>query len=293
MIVKTRRFGEVEIEVYEKDGVQIISHSALMTLYLQKKSERKLITTYETLFINETGMTVRCFIKDGDEVVDGFGESNPLSLETEIAKQYPHSMANNRALDNAFLNYLGLEKKVYSSSEISTDGATQVVCENVEKKKESKKSDSKQKVEEKPTKNENKDFAEVKQEELPFPGEPVEKPEESVEKENYGNAVEEIPVEEDNASEDIKDTTGPVAETKSIDDGSDFIIPSGRVAGKHFAEVDEKWINWMLKQVQDYPTLIKNGVTDKRDLFEAFIKYSNANNLWEKYNAKPVSIIVD
>ena len=125
MKVQTR-FGEMEIETYEKDGCNVISHTVLAKLLNQFKTECKLIEDYaplsEQFLDTEHGIyVVTRDIRDPENgvVYRGIGEVNPNNIESDIARKNPVVMAFNRALDKAFIDFLGCEKKFYSSIEFA------------------------------------------------------------------------------------------------------------------------------------------------------------------------------
>lgn len=105
--------------VYEEysDGVKIIPHSTLEDI--MRRYPRFEIST-NPVHISPEMCLVECRVTDKEtgETVLKVGESNPMNLETEIARKFPGTIAYQRAIDRAIVAILGLGAKFYSDQEI-------------------------------------------------------------------------------------------------------------------------------------------------------------------------------
>ena len=109
---------EIKYEEYS-DGVKIIPHSTLEDI-LRRYSAR---FEYEpkAVLVSPEMVVVECRITDKEtgETVLKVGESNPMNLESDIARKYPATIAYQRAIDRAVVAILGLGAKFYSDQEIN------------------------------------------------------------------------------------------------------------------------------------------------------------------------------
>ena len=109
---------EIKYEEYA-DGAKVIPHSTLEDI-LRRHSDR---FEYEpkAVLVSPEMVVVECRITDKEtgETVLKVGESNPMNLESDIARKYPATIAYQRAIDRAVVAILGLGAKFYSDQEIN------------------------------------------------------------------------------------------------------------------------------------------------------------------------------
>lgn len=126
--IKSRRFENLEIEVYESKNdmgrtIYLIRHSELLDIIENRLPENiKIEYDWDSIQVLEPHhYVVKAWIKDSNGIcVKMFGESLPATLNTTISKQYPATIAANRAIDRAIIKYLDIPR-TYSSEEIAID----------------------------------------------------------------------------------------------------------------------------------------------------------------------------
>lgn len=137
MKLRSGRFGEIDVEVYEAKNdfgnpIHLIGHTELLNIIDNKMPEDiKIEYDWEDIQVLEPHhYIVKAWIKDSNGIcVRAFGESLPATLKSDIAKQYPATMATNRAIDRAIIKYLDLPR-TYSTEEISFNDVEMVPAKN-------------------------------------------------------------------------------------------------------------------------------------------------------------------
>lgn len=267
---------EIEVSVYSKEDngrkLNIIPHKWIDDFANNKAY--KMIPGFQkkTIIehISDTLTFARCIVTDGLKEVEEFGEARDGSLDSEISKNYASTMACNRALDKAILTFLELPNKYYSDLEIKPDLGEEINNDVVTTKPNTKNSKEELPKEKLPKEKIIEDAFEETQtmdevaeiEETPIVEvAPVETP---LVEEVKEEVIEELP------------TAAPVdtSMNEPIDDGGDFIIPSGRNKGKSIAEADNAWKSWMKKTLD-------NGMESSldKDLVEAYKKYASSHEI--------------
>lgn len=107
------------------EAVTIIPHDVLHDLiYNSEEAAKNNIQVHSAVAVSEPGhYAFYCIINDKNgRRIEGFGESTPGTLTTEIGRNYPALMANKRAFDDAAIKFLGCEGKVYSDQQIDISG---------------------------------------------------------------------------------------------------------------------------------------------------------------------------
>lgn len=107
------------------EAVTIIPHDVLHDLiYNSEEAAKNNIQVHSAVAVSEPGhYAFYCIINDKNgRRIEGFGESTPGTLTTEISRNYPALMANKRAFDDAAIKFLGCEGKVYSDQQIDISG---------------------------------------------------------------------------------------------------------------------------------------------------------------------------
>lgn len=134
MNIFSKKLGkELDIDAWTQNGTIIIGHKALESAYQEIAEERGLQYEYKGTpkdwVVGENHFAVPCVLTDVlGYKVEMIGESLPATLDNDIARNYPVTMAQNRAFDRAVIAYLGIEK-AYSSNEISADAESTVNVE--------------------------------------------------------------------------------------------------------------------------------------------------------------------
>lgn len=114
---------EFKVNIYEKDEngrtLNFITHDSLEDIIHNQIESGQVIYDYELVKISPEHCVAKCVISDkqGRRIV-AIGESQPSTLTTEIANDYPATMATQRAFGRAVIRYLMLPGKVFSSVEI-------------------------------------------------------------------------------------------------------------------------------------------------------------------------------
>lgn len=130
MILKSSYLG-MDIEIPDAttvsggEEVRIIPHDTLEDVILNSEAAAaKNINVHYNPVITEPGhYAFMCAISDTDgRRIERLGESTLNTLTTDIAKDYPATMAFKRSFDAAAIAYLGLPGKVYSDQQISSEG---------------------------------------------------------------------------------------------------------------------------------------------------------------------------
>ena len=116
---------EIELpsfDVLEGDkSIPVVSYNALRAaIYGEKECiERGAQPHYNSVVTEPGHYAFICVISDdAGRRVEGFGESLPATLDTQIAKNYPALMAAKRAFSDAALLFLGINN-AYSDAQIS------------------------------------------------------------------------------------------------------------------------------------------------------------------------------
>jgi hypothetical protein len=124
MKIHSNRFNQTfEVNAYQStnergDEVLIIYHRSLQRLgYEIMATNPNFKVSYKDVATNPKYCVVRCNISDGKIDVEEVGETTPETLENDISKMYPCTLANNRAYDKALIRYLDIPGKVYSDLE--------------------------------------------------------------------------------------------------------------------------------------------------------------------------------
>ena len=121
---KSKRFEGIMFPlteiINEKGNVLLIAaHSDLLSAVINLSSERKLKYDYDQIqVLGREHFLVKCIFQDEEYRIVEYGEVNPATLTSSIAREYPATMALNRAFDRAAIRYLNLEGKVYSDNEL-------------------------------------------------------------------------------------------------------------------------------------------------------------------------------
>lgn len=111
---------EIDFATFEKTDefgkpIKIIYHDSLQSVIHDAKVK------YDFTFVSAdpAHSVVVCSMADNSgRIVREVGESIPVTLDTEIAKNYPSLIASQRAFDRAAIRYLDLPGKVFSNLEI-------------------------------------------------------------------------------------------------------------------------------------------------------------------------------
>ena len=116
---------EIELpsfDVLEGDkSIPVVSYNALRAaIYGEKECVEGGVQAHYNSVVTEPGhYAFICVISDdAGRRVEGFGESLPATLDTQIAKNYPSLMASKRAFSDAALLFLGINN-AYSDAQIS------------------------------------------------------------------------------------------------------------------------------------------------------------------------------
>lgn len=303
MIVKTR-LGEFDLETYEENGVDIVTHTSLSLVLNNLRSEGKvadifvplteqIIDTVNGVYLAE----VRLKDISTGVIFRGIGEVNPRNIDTDIAKNNPIIMAFNRAEDKAFISLLGIEKrgtanKFYSSIEMPSK------AKNNNDSKASKPTSPVapppvEKLVEKGTEQapvitvtqpiQTTELVEVVTEQS--------QTEESPFMETTPTCtIPTIPAQTDTASDDIdsplmpaqtltpvqlevKDSVVEAKETEELTDNKtpgEYIIPTGRLRGKKLSEADDNFLVW-LRDATAYGSIPPKYTKEFVDAFYAFM----------------------
>lgn len=123
--IKTRigtRIGEIEVEIYEKDNLNLITLNSLKKAVIDygvSISEPR-FTFVPDIDDNEKKYPVCTIeISQGSSFVSGFGEAKAKTLKGQIDKDFPMTTARNRALSDAIITFLGLsDGKYYTPDQI-------------------------------------------------------------------------------------------------------------------------------------------------------------------------------
>lgn len=108
----------LEFQGYEiEGGKKIISHNELEDIIINQCSGVS-FTYVPVEHFNAPVFICKMYNADKTRVIEAIGEGELQSLTTEIARQFPATMAANRAFDRAAIRFLGLSGKVYSDNEI-------------------------------------------------------------------------------------------------------------------------------------------------------------------------------
>lgn len=99
----------------ELENKTIISHADLEDIVLNQIDDVRF--SYSVIETTKPPVFI-CKMDYENRHVEAIGEATYASLTTEIAKQFPATMAANRAFDRAAIRLLGFEGKVYSDNEI-------------------------------------------------------------------------------------------------------------------------------------------------------------------------------
>lgn len=119
---------EIEIESFQgDDGREVLSKNSLLEFYLNELPKKMPEVTREKSFdpikTDLNHCLCRVTIRDSQgRHIEECGESNTLTLKSDVDKENPFGTAFNRASDKAIRRYLGLPQDVYSSSEFSQEG---------------------------------------------------------------------------------------------------------------------------------------------------------------------------
>lgn len=297
------RYGEVALDFYEENGVNIVTHTSLSLLLNSLRAEGKVedifVPLKEQIIDTANGVylaEVRLKDTNTGVIYRGIGEVNPMNIESDIAKRNPIIMAFNRAEDKAFLALLGTEKRVYSSIEMNKDDsnsqnqadsqskltpppvttpatAPTTVKNNVTYDISNS---SVKPVTETTAVPEQKNVTtempnqDVSEKNSPFSeNEPVINPvQTSIPVSNAG------PLEEFNATNLANDEQEVETKESQPVDVGDTIIPNGRLAGKKLKEADQKWLDWFGDFTKD-GVLPPKYTKDFVDAYNAFISLKN------------------
>lgn len=115
---------EISIDSFQgDDGKEVLSKNSLLDFYLNELPKempdvhRK--KTFDPIKTDQNHCLCKVTIVDSKgRHVEECGESNNLTLKSEVDKENPFGTAFNRASDKAIRRYLGLPQNVYSSSEL-------------------------------------------------------------------------------------------------------------------------------------------------------------------------------
>ena len=125
-IVNSKRFPDITFELYEKINEEgnilyIVRHTDLMDAILNRipKGYNCKYDFDKVQILGNMHFLVKVLLEDNETRIVEHGEVCPSTLTTQIAKEYPATMAMNRAFDRAAIRYFNLEKKVYSDNEIN------------------------------------------------------------------------------------------------------------------------------------------------------------------------------
>ena len=134
MNIFSKKLGrELNIEAWTQGNTIIIGHKALESTYQEISEIYGLQYEYKgnprDWVVGNNHFAVPCVLTDSlGYKVEMIGESLDATLDNEIAKNYPVTMAQNRAFDRAVIAYLGIEK-AYSSNEIPLETEATVSVE--------------------------------------------------------------------------------------------------------------------------------------------------------------------
>lgn len=114
------------------DAAAIIPHDAFENIVLNcVPAEDEVRYDFDAMTITDTHSVIRCTITNNrGRRVSAVGESTLDSLDTDISRKYPTTMAANRAFDKAAIAFMGFDSKVISSDGTSI-GTTEVDVTNV------------------------------------------------------------------------------------------------------------------------------------------------------------------
>lgn len=132
---ETKTFESVE----DGNSVNIITHEALEgIIHDQLPANVEVRYDFTVVASDISHCVVQCVMSSvaPKRRIVAIGETVPDTLETDISKQYPCTMACNRAFDRAAIRFLGLEGKVLSNLEApayngADDGTTNVDLSDV------------------------------------------------------------------------------------------------------------------------------------------------------------------
>ncbi len=126
---------EVELEVYQENGIDLITHFSLENLVGKLNLEGihltvnlpapTVVTTGDKPYILYTG-----YVSDGEWTVPCNGGALYNSLNNEVSQKYPGEMAFKRAYDRGVLTWLCFDEKLYSKEEIDCIYAEDGVSSN-------------------------------------------------------------------------------------------------------------------------------------------------------------------
>ena len=114
---------DFQVNIYEKDEngrtLSIITHDSLEDIIHNQIESGQVVYDYELVKISPEHCVAKCVISDKQRRrIVAIGESKPSTLETEIAANYPATIATQRAFGRAVIRYLILPGKVFSNLEI-------------------------------------------------------------------------------------------------------------------------------------------------------------------------------
>ncbi len=118
---------EIELEIYtDKDGINIITTNSLKKAFEEIKAEFGIKDSFKYDIITENGKIVYVTVDWTLEDKNGYcstytGESMYTTLTNDIARNYPKTIALNRAQSAGIIAYLQLPGKNYSDTQIPND----------------------------------------------------------------------------------------------------------------------------------------------------------------------------
>lgn len=317
----TTRLGDIVLEGYEKineygEVLTIISHASVNKFVNDKIFNGEFEVIRNSLGLDMTDPINEFYERDVDiricsngAVFHGHGQIKPWELTDKIKKDNPGSICENRALDAAFFNLLGCEKKLYSSllniegknitnqtqapkkepvapPPVTFDTSKSSVVKE-EKKPEpiSVKEDTKVNVPEQAkvaevTNRGEADSPFVEIEPVINPVKPTSKavtPKESI--------LQEVPVPkpapQEPVKEDKKDEAKPVTVEASPEkepdkkeqipfDAGEVVIPTGRLQGTKLKDADEAYLDWF-KSLADMEPLPPRYTKEFVSAYKAFM----------------------
>lgn len=118
---------DIELEIYtDKDGINIITTNSLKRAFEEIKEEFGIRDSFRYDIVTENGkilyVTVDWTLEDKNGYCSTYtGESMCTTLTNDIAKNYPKTIALNRAQSAGIISYLQLSGRNYSDTQIPSD----------------------------------------------------------------------------------------------------------------------------------------------------------------------------
>ncbi len=117
---------ELEMETFLKEAgpapAIVVKHSSLEDIYYNELQVTLPVTCeMKAIKVSPDHNVFECTISDGGRTTKAIGESSPNTLDSQIAKDYPATIAYQRAFDRSLIRYLGLPGRVLSDLEITKE----------------------------------------------------------------------------------------------------------------------------------------------------------------------------